>query len=244
MAHYKDAIQSTLATVTTRAANHRNLVVCIVAAIAMTIAVYIFSDRSIWAFHCLLLSIPVSSLFFLKDHQLVEKWREQILAYWQDDEIDIQILEKTVLHLPDLPEATIKEMFNTFLFKEHLDPKTSLSAESRYILVKLNELSHSEISFRLFIRLFTIYLTFTIIAQTLNTGTWTLLLLVLPLLASPVLLNARLNLRIKQLAKKISCLQVKPDTSFESFTSVLRTIRYPYLNQSHYKKLLGSLPGD
>lgn len=108
----KQIIDLTSQTIDKRAKNYRNLIIAVVAATLLTIAASIitFSFQIIF---CLFILFPIYGIFAWLDAKLLNKWRQQILTKWINENLNLDIFKKAMGTIPMLPPKTLKSMLDT-----------------------------------------------------------------------------------------------------------------------------------
>lgn len=108
---YSKAIQLTTQTIDARAARFRNLVIGVV--VISAICMVLTSFQCSW--HPLLglfLLVPLCGMYFSLDIGIVNRWQEQILFQWTQENLDLTIFSANISQIRIIPNKTLKSMIS------------------------------------------------------------------------------------------------------------------------------------
>jgi hypothetical protein len=120
---FSQAIEATQQTIQNRTRHYRNLVIMttIIILLSLILAIIQFAWQPMLG--CLSL-IPANGLFIYLDNRQVNHWQQQLLDFWNQQQLDLEHFATTIAGFRHLPSHTLQGMLNT------LPPKSVRTANN------------------------------------------------------------------------------------------------------------------
>lgn len=127
---YKAAIEQTLTAIDQRAKLFRNLVVAVVAIVALSLA-WALLARSLTGALLLTCLVPACGCFFYADAVLLGRWQSEMLDRWCSRELDLAAFVPAIRAHPTVPRDTLAAMLETLPVLTDLTTEQRLQAATR-----------------------------------------------------------------------------------------------------------------
>lgn len=112
-----EAMRLTTYTINIQTSIFRNLVITVVV-VSLISLIWAAIQRSWLPLLGVLLLAPICGAFFFYDIHLIDRWQQQILAMWEQENLDLDIFTQAMTTISALPQHTLRGMRGTLPTKD------------------------------------------------------------------------------------------------------------------------------